>query len=119
MSIWTVHVSNADTSYMAGQVSTLMTTIFPEQDNSCAFLIQENSDAGMVCKRPLGYHQGKQLPGLMTLKSFVEGGAEALHAKILVCVKSIGGRKSCKLVLSYLACLTKVQKSHNEERKSS
>ena len=45
---------------------------------------------------PLGYEEGKQLAGLMTLKNFVEGGHEVVDGKILVCVKSIGGRKKCE-----------------------
>lgn len=73
-----------------------MTSIFPEKDNSCYFLIQEKSDDGTMCKMPMGYQEDKQLPGLMTLKSFLEGGHEVLDAKVLVCVKSIGGRKTCK-----------------------
>ena len=31
----------------------------------------------------------------MTLKSFIEGGYDVPDGKILVCVKSIGGRKKC------------------------
>ena len=81
---------------MTCQTSALMTSIFPEKDNSCYFLVQEKSDDGTLCKAPLGYKEGKQLPGLMTLKSFVEGGSEVVGARILVCVKSIGGRKTCK-----------------------
>lgn len=43
------------------------------------------------------------MPGLITLKSYVEGGHEVTEARILVCVKSIGGRKKCKLLCSMLA----------------
>lgn len=103
VSIWTVHISNADTSYIAGQASTLMTSIFPENDNTSYFLVQQ-SDDGTLCKAPLGYRKGKQLPGLMTLKSFIEGGAEALHAKVLVCVKSNGGRKTCRFDFPHVNC---------------
>ena len=86
---------------MTAHNATLMTSIFPEKDNSCYFLVQENSDDGTMCKMPAGYQDGKQLPGLMTLKNFVDGGSEVLDAKVLVCVKSIGGRKTCRhLVLS-------------------
>ena len=73
-----------------------MTSIFPERDNSCYFLVQEKSDEGVLCKTPLGYKDGKQLNGLITLKNFVDGGHEVAAAKILVCVKSIGGRKKCR-----------------------
>lgn len=37
------------------------------------------------------------LPGLMNLKAFLAGGNEVPDAKILVCVKSISGRKEVKL----------------------
>ena len=104
VSIWTAHISNGDTSHMTSQASTLTTSIFPENDNSSYFLIQEQSGAGILCKTPLGYREGKQLPGLMTLKSFVEGGAEVLDAKILVCIKSIGGKKTCKIDFPNVAC---------------
>lgn len=87
VSIWTPHISHAENNSMIGRPSSLITSIFPEKDNSCYFLVQEQSDEGTLCKAPLGYREGKQLPGLMTLKSFLDGGAEVLGAKILVCVK--------------------------------
>ena len=59
-------------------------------------MVQEQSDEGVMCKTPLGYCDGKQMDGLMTLKSFIEGGHELADGKILVCVKSIGGRKKCE-----------------------
>ncbi|KAF6232815.1 hypothetical protein HO173_009029 [Letharia columbiana] len=93
VSIWTTHVSNAESSSLTVQDASLVTSIFPERDNSCYFLAQEQSDEGVMCKTPLGYRDGKQLDGLMTLKSFIEGGHELADGKILVCVKSIGGRK--------------------------
>lgn len=78
------------------QDTSLVTSIFPERDNSCYFMVQEQSDEGVMCKTPLGYRDGKQLDGLMTLKSFIAGGHELPDGKILVCVKSIGGRKKCE-----------------------
>jgi hypothetical protein len=35
------------------------------------------------------------LPGLMTLKSFTDGGYDIDEPKLLVCVKSIGAKKKC------------------------
>lgn len=96
VSIWTPHVSNAESSSLTVRDASLVTSIFPERDNSCYFMVQEQSDEGVMCKTPLGYRDGKQLDGLMTLKSFIEGGHELADGKILVCVKSIGGRKKCK-----------------------
>ena len=80
-----------------------MTSIFPEKDNSCYFVVEggEKGDDGTLCKIPLGYCDGKQLSGLMTLKSFIEGGADVFNAKVLVCVKSIGGRKTCEYQVSF------------------
>ena len=106
MSIWTAHVSNSDNSSITNQTSTLMTSIFPENDNTSHFMIQEHSDDGSLCKAPLKYREGKQIPGLMTLKSLVEGGAEVLHAKVLVCIKSIGGRKTGKIDFPHIAYFT-------------
>lgn len=46
------------------------------------------------CRRPLSYMHGKELSGLMSLESYLASGHDDVTgAKILVCVKSIGGRK--------------------------
>ena len=60
-------------------------------------MVQEQSDEGVLCKTPLGYREGRTLDGLMTLKNFVEGGSEVADGKVLVAVKSIGGRKKCTI----------------------
>lgn len=74
----------------------LKASIFPERDNSCYILVQQENDDGTLCKTPLRYRAGKQLAGLMTLKNFVEGGNDVAEGKVLVCVKSIAGRRKCK-----------------------
>lgn len=56
-------------------------------------MVHENSDQQTLCRTPLGYREGQQLGGLMTLKSFVEGGYDVSDGKILVVVKSIGAKK--------------------------
>lgn len=96
VSIWTPHLSNADSSSLTLQNVSLVTSIFPERDNSCYFKAEEHSDEGVLCKTPLGYRDGKQLDGLMTLKNYIDGGHEVAGGKILVCVKSIGARKKCE-----------------------
>ena len=73
-----------------------MTSIFPERDNTCYIMVQENSDDGTLCKMPIGHEAGKQLSGLMTLKAFIEGGHEVIESKILVCVKTISKTKKCE-----------------------
>ena len=98
MSVWTPHVSNAESNSLILQHTSLVTSIFPERDNSCYFLVQEKSDEGILCKTPLGYKSGKQLDGLITLKNFMDGGHEIAAKKVLVCVKSIGGRKKCNML---------------------
>ena len=95
VSIWTPHISKADATSLSAQRSLIITSIFPERDNSCYLLLQENSDEGVLCKSPLGQRVGKPLPGLMTLKHYVESGHEVRDAKVLLCVKSIGGKKKC------------------------
>ena len=98
VSIWTPHVSNAESSTsLVVKGASVVTSIFPERDNSCYFMVREQSDEDVMCKTPLGYRDGKELDCLMTLKCFIEGGYELADGKILVCVKSIGGRKKCEV----------------------
>ncbi|OCK79378.1 hypothetical protein K432DRAFT_299970 [Lepidopterella palustris CBS 459.81] len=93
ITVWTPHISHSDTGSLAPSSAPLFTSIFPERDRSCHFMIHENSDDGVLCKKPLGYKEGHPLPGLMTLKNFIDGGYDVVDARILVCVKSIGARK--------------------------
>ena len=78
------------------QNAPLVTSIFPERDNTCYFEAQQDSDEEIMCKTPIGYRDGKPLSGLITLSKFIEGGHEVPDTKILVCVKSIGGKKKCR-----------------------
>ena len=75
------------------QNASIGTSIFPERDNSCYALVQEQNDDGTMYKTPMGYTDEAQLMGLMTVKNFAEGGYDFADAKVLVCVKSIGGRQ--------------------------
>ncbi|TID19035.1 hypothetical protein E6O75_ATG06156 [Venturia nashicola] len=93
VSIWTPHVSNGEHGSLASSQAPLFTSIFPERDRSCHFMIHENSDEGVLCKTPLGYREGQPLAGLMTLKNFVDGGYDVIDGRMLVCVKSVGARK--------------------------
>lgn len=93
VSVWTTHVSNADSSAFPVQNAALVTSIFPERDRSCHLMIHEQSDDGVLCKTPRGYREGHALAALMTLKNFAQGGADVKDGTILVCVKSIGARK--------------------------
>ena len=86
-------MANAESSSLTLKGALLKTSIFPERDNSCYLLVQKNSDDGTLCKVPHNYKVGKQLAGLMTLKNLVEGGHDVVEGKVLVCVKSIGGKR--------------------------
>ncbi|KAL8933830.1 MAG: hypothetical protein Q9211_005556 [Gyalolechia sp. 1 TL-2023] len=103
VSLWTSHVSPnaiAGCGPWTHQSASYMTTIFPERDNSCCFMVQADKDMGTLFKKPLGCTNGKQLAGLINLRSFVDGGHDGANGRVLVCVKSIGGRKKGeKLVL--------------------
>ncbi|KAI4121603.1 MAG: hypothetical protein LQ338_006274 [Usnochroma carphineum] len=94
VSLWTTHVSHLEPGeHTTAQTAAYATTIFPERDNRCYVMVQEDSTEGQRFNTPLGYSSDKQLPGLLTLQSFINGGHEVPNAKVLVCVKSIGGRK--------------------------
>ncbi|SMQ45768.1 unnamed protein product [Zymoseptoria tritici ST99CH_3D7] len=92
VSIWTNHVSNGENGNLASMTAPLFSSLFPERDRNCHFMIHENSDDGRY-RTPLGYRQGVPLNGLMTLQNFIDGGYDVADAKILVVVKSIGARK--------------------------
>jgi hypothetical protein len=99
VTLWTVHVSNSsEHNSLAPSTAPLFTSIFPEGERNCYFMIHENSDDGTQFKRPFNCKDSKTLSGLMTLKSFADGGYDINEPKLLVCIKSIGARKRC---LSY------------------
>jgi len=72
----------------------LLVNVFPERDRSCHFMVLDKVDDGKQCKSPLGYEEAHQLPNLVTLKDYLNGEHEKLDVRILVCVKSIGPKKS-------------------------
>jgi hypothetical protein len=98
VSIWTVHISYGagEHTSLAPSVAPLFTTIFPECERHCHFMVHERSDDGVMFRRPFGVRDERVLPGLMTLKNFTDGGYDVDDCKLLVCVKSIGVRKKCE-----------------------
>jgi hypothetical protein len=98
VSIWTPHTSHADTISLTLQNAYLATSIFPERDNTCYFMSQKNSDGGTLCRKPQGYTPGKELSHLISLKNFIGGGHEVSNGKIMICVKSIGGKRKSKFL---------------------
>ncbi|KAH7083954.1 hypothetical protein FB567DRAFT_530316 [Paraphoma chrysanthemicola] len=94
VTLWTVHVSNSsEYNNLAPSAAPLFTSIFPEGERNCHFMVHENSDDGTQFKRPFNCMDSRALPGLITLKSFTDGGFDVDDVKLLVCVKSIGARK--------------------------
>jgi hypothetical protein len=87
-------VSHSESGTLSSPQTPLFTSLFPERDRNCSIMIYENSDNAQMYTSPLGYQVGEQLDGLMTLRSFIEGGHELAKPKILVMVKSIGNRKT-------------------------
>ncbi|KAL8770645.1 MAG: hypothetical protein Q9209_003713 [Squamulea sp. 1 TL-2023] len=84
VSIWTTFISTSDTPSTVSitvQNAICAVNIYPERDNSCYFMLQADKDDGTLLKIPLGYSRDKQLPGLMTLMSFAQGGHDTPTAK--------------------------------------
>lgn len=105
--VYTTHVSRAEDPPAKvelqvprpGQaVASLMVSIFPERDRGCFFGVGAAVEEDGLCRTPLGYQEGEQLAGLITLKGYLQGGWEVESGsgsvKVLVCVKSLGGRKT-------------------------
>jgi len=57
-------------------------------------MVLDKVDDGEQCKSPLGYEEAHQLSNLVTLKDYINGDHEKPDVRILVCVKSIGPKKS-------------------------
>ncbi|KAH7384318.1 hypothetical protein DE146DRAFT_622816 [Phaeosphaeria sp. MPI-PUGE-AT-0046c] len=94
VTVWTVHVSNSsEHNRLAPSTAPLFTSIFPEGERSCHLMVHENSDNGTQFKRPFNCLDTKELPSLMTLRSFTDGGYDIEEPRLLVCIKSIGARK--------------------------
>ncbi|KAJ4290447.1 hypothetical protein N0V90_010663 [Kalmusia sp. IMI 367209] len=75
ITLWTVHVSSGDGQLgLAPSAAPLFTSVFPEGERHCHFMVHERSDDGTMFKRPFGAKDSQVLPGLMTLKNFGDGG---------------------------------------------
>lgn len=68
--------------------------MFPGRVTSDHIMIHSNESSENICRVPLEYRKMNPLPGLMTLDSWVNGGHDVTGVRILVCVRSIGRRKS-------------------------
>jgi hypothetical protein len=99
VSIWTPHVSNGEHGSLAVPQAPLFTSVFPERDRSCHFMIHEESGLEGRFRTPLGYDEGESLPNLMTLRNFIDGGYDVPNARLLLCVKAVGAKKTSTLPL--------------------
>ncbi|KAL9618698.1 MAG: hypothetical protein Q9160_006577 [Pyrenula sp. 1 TL-2023] len=93
VTIWTTHVSPISTTsdVVTPRPASLLTSIFPERDvGSHLMVLEEDSKNCDWYRTPLGLGLSTSLPGLMSLKAFMEeGGSEVHDAKVLVYVKAI------------------------------
>ncbi|KAI9717432.1 MAG: hypothetical protein M1828_007194 [Chrysothrix sp. TS-e1954] len=93
--LWTSHVSDGTTNSFSSSAAPLVVSIFPGRDRHCNFtLLPSTTDNEIDCRLPSGYQEGQPLSNLMSLHNFIEGGHEVAGARILVCVKSIGAKKT-------------------------
>ncbi|KAI1200312.1 hypothetical protein F5X97DRAFT_340909 [Nemania serpens] len=77
------------------------TTIYPARNAATHidFLVDEAGSEGdhlLRCPLEVNTEQYDYLPGLMTLKSFLTGGYDLGEGKILVCVRSVGPRRTIR-----------------------
>jgi hypothetical protein len=96
LTVWTVFVSDTSKSDVPHNPSVLVhANLFPGRVTSDHVMLHTNaSSSDSICRTPLEYKKGHPLPGLMTLDSYLSSGHDGVSgAKILVCVKSIGGKK--------------------------
>ena len=101
MTIRTPHMSLGKSKNLDSSSAWLETSIFPERDRTCHVSL-DRDDGPRQHATPPGYRKGKPLPDLLTLEEYLAGSQEVIGAKLLVCVKSIGGRKKCRcLPLSF------------------
>ncbi|KAF2762669.1 hypothetical protein EJ05DRAFT_495538 [Pseudovirgaria hyperparasitica] len=94
VSVWTQHISNGDHASLAPSNAPLFASVFPERERLCHIMVHVRSDDGRLCKIPKGYIEGQHLSKLMTLRSYLDGGHEVEEGRVLVCVESIGAKKT-------------------------
>ena len=94
VSVFTNHVSASDHTSRFRKSSLYFIDVFPERHPSSEYFIIHVEEADKSrCRQPIGYEEGEQLTGLMTVQSFLDGGYDISDPKVLACVKSIGCRR--------------------------
>ncbi|KAH6712968.1 hypothetical protein BKA61DRAFT_66343 [Leptodontidium sp. MPI-SDFR-AT-0119] len=98
LSFWTLFIS--DTSKIGSKIVSAVivcANMFPGRVTSDHIMIHTTGSTDGICHVPLEYKKNQPLPGLMTLDTWLKGGHDGVvNAKILVCVKSLGAKKTIK-----------------------
>ncbi|KAG9246758.1 hypothetical protein BJ878DRAFT_455587 [Calycina marina] len=97
MTVWTAFVSESATTEVGNvQGVRAYANLFPGRVTSDHVMAHEHSEGTKsACRGVIGYRKGEPLAGLMTLSSYTTSGHDDIpSAKILVCVKSIGARRT-------------------------
>ena len=97
VAVWATYVANGDRGIFPCAVAPLFIKIFPEKDKSCHLRVLDDVESMSLCRKPLNYEAG-----LMSLQNFMQGGFEAVDAKVLVIVKSVSPRKKSNIFLEGL-----------------
>ena len=92
--IWTAFIAASSQAGFQTMSTVLMTSISPERDNSSYCMLHALHENMSICRMPLNYHLGGPLDKHFTLASFISGNHEIEGVRLIVCVKSIGARKS-------------------------
>ncbi|XDG04115.1 hypothetical protein ABKA04_003730 [Annulohypoxylon sp. FPYF3050] len=100
VSIWATYIADS-TGASSGNIPFCFstTTLYPGR-NGATHIIVHNDDPGsegyriMRCPLECNLKEYEYLPALMTLKSFLSTGYDLGEGKILVCVRSVGPRRT-------------------------
>ncbi|KAK3988309.1 hypothetical protein QBC44DRAFT_382419 [Cladorrhinum sp. PSN332] len=103
VTVWTAFVAENSSAYSNVRVpnASLIIKVHPSQTSPSCIKFHEgvpDSNFTNLCRLPLDYHpetSSSQMPGLMSLKAYLNSGHEGVPSpRILVCVSSIGTRRT-------------------------
>lgn len=99
MTIFTNSIAAANTPAYNIKIPYVVTacSIFPGRDTACHIVFEDKDHFQSAYRAPLDYQPEQALAGLINLKSFLAGGNEVPDVKLLVCVKSMSGKKEVQL----------------------
>lgn len=95
LTFWTNFISD-NTKAEGGAITSvnINANMFPGRVTSDHVMIHTSLAGDTLCRTPLEYKKGQDLPGLMTVDAWLKGGHDGVAGvKLLVCVKSIRGTK--------------------------